>query len=180
MNLWQKIKTVLYIIAGLLVIIFHEFCLNNVPYVVGTVMLAYGLEDIIYWIIKGFYKEESKFYEGLALVILSVIMIFLVRDNFTTCLVIWGVWSILREGKELNESIRCLIEKKPGIINLIESIVIIILSTTLIIEPVVHHAHVHIFLLGIELLLEVVFPIYTIIFERIKNRKIDNKEEVKD
>ena len=46
-----------------------------------------------------------------------------------------------------------------SIVNIIESIVVIVFSVMLIFSPTEHHAHFHIILLGIELILEVVFPV---------------------
>ena len=177
MSIWRIIKTVLNTILGILIIVFHEFCLENLPYVVGLVILSYGLEDVISWGLKGIVHEESTFFEGVILLILSFVMIFLVKDNFTVCVVIWGVWNLIREGREINESVKLLAEKKPGLLSIMESLIIIVLSTELIIEPVVHHAHVHIFLLGVELLFEALFPVYNYFVIKFYDRLKEKKKE---
>ncbi len=176
MRIWRIIKTILYIIAGLFIIIFNKFCLDNLPYVVGTVILAYGLENVIVWSIKGVVKEDSSFFEGLVLILLSLIMMLYVEDNFVICLVIWAVWNLIREGREISISVKRLIKRQPGLFNILESIIIIVLSTELILEPVAHHAHVHIFLLGVELLLEVLFQIYNILIIKLINKIKEKKE----
>lgn len=81
-------------------------------------------------------------------------------------LIIWGVWSIIREGHEITECMIRLSKKKPAFINLIEFVTVVYLSVTMIMEPVEHHAHVHIFLLGIELMLEVIFPFANMYIDR--------------
>ena len=81
-------------------------------------------------------------------------------------LIIWGVWSIICEGHEITECMIRLSKKKPAFINLIESVTVVYLSVTMIMEHVEHHAHVHIFLLGIELMLEVIFPFANMYIDR--------------
>ena len=66
-----------------------------------------------------------------------------------------------------------------AIINVIESIVLIVFSILLIFSPTEHHAHVHIILLGIELMLEVIFPVLDEIFYKMfnKNKLLENIQE---
>ena len=89
-----------------------------------------------------------------------------VNDDLVKVCVIWGTWSILREAFEFAENSESLMHKGPGLCSMIESIVVIVLSITMIAHPSEHHAHVHIFLLGIELILEVVFPLLYLLWYR--------------
>lgn len=166
MKLWRMIKFWLYIVAGILVLIFNKFCLENAQYVVGGVMIAYAIENLIVWgVVKGVVAEKTKFFEAIILLVLVALLMFLVKDP-ATCLIIWGVWSIIREGHEITECMIRLSKKRPAFINLAESITVVVLSVTMIMEPVEHHAHVHIFLLGIELILEVIFPFVNMYIDR--------------
>ncbi|MBO4263018.1 MAG: hypothetical protein J5903_04470, partial [Clostridia bacterium] len=63
----------------------------------------------------------------------------------------------VRESEEMTEALKRVVGKKPGIINIAESITVIVLSVGMIITPSFHHAHLHIIILGIELILEIVF-----------------------
>lgn len=167
MKLWRMIKFWLYIVAGILVLIFNKFCLENAQYVVGGVMIAYAIEDLIVWgVVKGVVAEKTKFFEAIILLVLAFILIFLVNDEYNKCLIIWGVWSIIREGNEITECMIRLSKKRPALLNLAESIIVIVLSVTMIMEPGEHHAHVHIYLLGIELILEVIFPFANMYIDR--------------
>jgi hypothetical protein len=46
MKIWEKIKFCLYIISCILILVFHHFSLEHVHFVVGTVMLAYAIENM--------------------------------------------------------------------------------------------------------------------------------------
>mgnify|MGYP005914899011 FL=1 len=47
MKKWQIIKTVLYFLLAVLVGVFFNVLLENVRYVVGPLMIVYGLESIV-------------------------------------------------------------------------------------------------------------------------------------
>ena len=66
--------------------------------------------------------------------------------------------------------------KRPAFISFIESVVVIILSIEMIVDPVEHHAHIHIILLGIELILEVIFPIFYGFLDKQIEKKLSAKE----
>ena len=57
----------------------------------------------------------------------------------------------------MTEALKRIIKKRPGVVNVLESVVVIILSVGMIITPSIHHAHLHIIILGIELILEIAF-----------------------
>ena len=90
--------------------------------------------------------------------------------------IIWGTWSILREGDEITECVVRMTHKRPAFISFIESVVVIILSIEMIVDPVEHHAHIHIILLGIELILEVIFPIFYGFLDKQIEKKLSTKD----
>ena len=121
-------------------------------------------------------------------VLIAVIMIFLLEGHpyeLRIVCVLWSIWSIMREGVEIYEkAIECF-KKHPitSVANLAESVVVIVFSIMLICakdgHELEHHAHAHVILLGIELIIEVIW-IYVGEFEarclrRIRRRH--NKEE---
>lgn len=159
MKIYQIVKTVLYLIGGLAILIFHNELFNYVDYVVGTVILLYGIDIFILGLTnKTLFKEEGLLAQAITHTIIGVIMYIVPDDIVITC-TIWAVWTILREGKELSECIKRFTEKKPAILNTIESLIVIVLSFIMIVQPTEDHAKFHLILLGIELILEIVFPI---------------------
>ena len=159
----KLIKTVLYLIAGIGVLVFNESIMadeaTHVGLLVGAVVLLYALDIIVLGIEKRtLFEEEGGLFTALTNLLLAIILFIVTKDIISVCLV-WAVWSILREGKELTECFIRLRHGRPALVSAIESVVVIIFSFTMILTPGEHHAHVHVILLGIELILEVVFPI---------------------
>jgi len=183
-KIWKIIKTALYVIAGILVFIFAEpFVENegsNINLYVGIVMAAYGLEVIIISLIKKDIKHEPiKFLNALINILLSVIIIFAIEgneDEVRIACTIWCIWSIMRESEEIFEKVLEGFKEHPitSCINLAESIVVIWFSINLLkVDPseIVEDALLHVYLLGIELILEVLWPQMSKLEEKIWNRK---------
>jgi len=156
----QIIKTVLYVLGGIAVLILNNVIMESefVGILVGIVIALYAADVIILSVAEKTMLGENGLFIALSHLLLAVVMFVVSNDIVKVCLV-WAVWSILREGKELSECAHRLYHKKPALISAIESVVIIIFSFTMILEPGEHHAHVHVIILGIELILEVFFPI---------------------
>lgn len=161
----QLIKTVLYFLAGVAVLVFHEQIMDYIGIAVGIVILFYGLGRIIISIAEKKAFGEDGIFTSLTHILIAVIM-FIVNDDTVKVCLVWAVWSIRREGRELADSVQRMVQKKPGIINALESVVIMVLSFTLILNPSRHNAHVHVIILGVELILEVVFPLVNDILDR--------------
>ena len=77
----------------------------------------------------------------------------LANISFESVCIIWATWSILRECIEIKESVIEIKNLPISIISGIESIVIIVFSVILIVNPTEHHALIHTFLLAAELIL---------------------------
>lgn len=152
----QIIKNITYLVLGILIIIFNRFCLSNIVLVIGGIMLLNAAEDITTWSIKGYAKEGTRFFDALILLILALVL-FLVRDDFEKCMIIFGAWMILGEGREITDCVMVLKNNKYALLDVAESIGVIIMSILLILNPTEHHAHIHVFILGAELLAEVAF-----------------------
>ena len=166
------IKTVLYMLGGVAVLILNNLIMERqfVGYLVGMVIAFYALDIVIVSVAEKRALGEDGVFMALTHALLSVVL-FLVADDIVKICLVWAVWSILREGKELSECIHRISHKKMGILNAVESIVIIVFSFTMILEPGEHHAHVHVIILGIELMLEVIFPIMNGFFDSYAERK---------
>ncbi|MCR5232266.1 MAG: hypothetical protein K6B64_06440 [Acholeplasmatales bacterium] len=87
---------------------------------------------------------------------------------------------MLAEGKEVTECLLRFKEKKPPLLNLAESLISIGFVIAMLLEPTEHHAHTHVFLLGIELITNASFYyLYNYLDKLIEKRK-NNKELVKE
>lgn len=180
MKKWEYIRLCAFTLVGILVMIFYKTLYRYVNDIVGTVMIAYGIEEIcfsIFGIKKD--RENEAITSGSILIVLGLVELVLLKGekNFESACVIWAVWAILREGKELSEVIRKITKKRPFIINATESIVSLVLSVLLILEPR-EHAYVHLILLGIELISKVWFEYVDYLFDK-KEERLD-KERISD
>lgn len=191
-KIYKLIKLIVLVTAGVLILVFNKDIMGNngaiINGVVGSVIAFYGLEGIILPLAtKQTKREKIEIFGGVVNVLIAVTMIFLVEgnvDELRIVCVLWSVWSIIREGEEIFDKGFAGFKKHPvtSLINFAESIVVIVFSIELIcakdFEHLMHHAHVHVILLGIELIIEVLW-VYLAEFEsrllrRIKRRR--NKE----
>lgn len=183
-KIYKIIKTVLFIVAGVLMLIFaKEFVANQGEHInlyVGIVMAFYGLETAIVMLLKKEVKEQPiKFLNGLINILLAIVMIFLIEENAFELRIgttIWCIWAIMREGEEIFEKVVVGFKKHPvtSVINFIESVVVIIFSIALItVEPskLLEYALKHVYLLGVELILEVVWPQLSLLEEKLLTKK---------
>lgn len=172
MKVHRLIKMVLLIAAGVLLFVFAKplvykgegLLLNGI---VGAVIAMYGIEGILYPILtKQVKKERIMIMSGVTNIILAVIMIFFLEnhpDELRIVCVLWSVWSIMRESEEIFEKCFDHWKKHPitSLINLAESVVVIVFSLFLIIardeEQLFEHAYEHVILLGVELIIEVIW-----------------------
>ena len=147
-------KTILYLSAGILIFIFFRSILPYVAYVVGGAMLLYALEELIFQIVK---REYAKLADPLIQIALAVLLFFSNDDIVKVC-VIWGVWTLLREGHEITVVLMEIKTKRLAFLDILESIVEIVFSILMILTPGGHHATVHLILLGVELVFSVSLP----------------------
>lgn len=165
------IKSAIYIIAAILILIFNEKLVQNLKYLISGALLMFGIFDAFY----GFVDEE-KFYQshnlyfGLLEIFLGIVMLIKLDtiDNYQTICVVWAVWSIFRETFEIKELVERFKNKIfiPSIISLSESIVVIVLSTIMLIEPEAKHVVLHTYLLVIEFVISSIIPISNFIFDK--------------
>ena len=156
MKTYNLIKVLVYFLFGIFVLVFNHLCLEHIPLIISIVMLLNATDDIIVWSKQGIIKEGSRFFNALVLIILAIILL-IIHNEFEKCLIIFAVWMILKEGNEITHCIQRMIRQKPAILDLLESIFIIVMSILLIANPNGHHAYIHIFILGAELISELLF-----------------------
>ena len=172
MKNYQIAKTILYLTAGILVLIFNQTVINFVGLTVASVVIVFGVDITVFSIIKkSYFGENSLFFGGIIQFTLGLIIL-LVKDDIIKVCLTWAIWSILREIKEMSNAINEIRERKYRFINLTESILIIIFSFIMIMNPDEPHARIHVYILGVELLLEVIFPYLNgIIDSRVEKKR---------
>ena len=187
-KVYKAIKLALFIIMGIFVLVFNKRIMNHegaiINGVVGAVIAIYGLEGLLLPIVtKRIKQERVEMLNGAINLLIAIVMVFLLEgnpDELRIVCVLWSVWSIMREGVEIFDKGFVGIKNHPitSFVNFAESIVVIVFSVELIcaknFNELLHHAHAHVILLGIELIIEVIW-VYVGEFEAKILRKIRQK-----
>ena len=160
-------KAALYITAGILIFFLYEKLMPYVAFLVGGVVLVYALEELGFQIARRKYADIA----GSLIQITLAILLFLAHSEIEKICVIWGVWSIIREGRELSHALSHIKTSVVAALNVLESVVVTVLSVTLVLTPGEHHAKVHLIILGVELILEILFPFLEELVQRKKTKK---------
>ena len=167
---YSFVKLGVFVLLAIFVFIFREHLVEHLRYFIGSLMILYALEEMLFEIIhakKNFLKQH-KVYLGFVELVLGICLITVNLSIESTC-IIWATWSILREAYEVEEIVSELHNIVPKIISGAESLAAIVFSILLIVEPGEHHAMIHIYLLLVEL---VVTPLTPILDELLsKNKK---------
>ena len=185
MKIYGAIRTVIYWTLTALVFVFVLTLaeIEILRYAIGGLMIFYGVEEILYTV----FKHEKHYsipslYWNIIEILIGIVMIAFVETGdeevtYAVVCVCWAIWSILREARELVEVTEELKERKhplsrvASIVNAVESLTVIALSLTMLIEPSEHHAKIHLYLLAVELFTKVLFPIIHYIAERAEEKK---------
>ena len=197
-KVYKIVKFALFAIAGILIIVFNKAIMSNdgaiLNGLVGSIIAVYGLEGVILPIAtKKIKAEKIEMLNGGVNIIIAIIMIFLLEGHpyeLRTLCILWSLWSIMREGVEIFDKGFLGIRNHPvtSVINFAESIIVIVFSIMLICakdeHELMHHAHAHVILLGIELIIEVIWvyvgELEARALRRIRRRHtIEQKEEQK-
>ena len=196
-KIYKLTKLILFILMGVAILVFNKQIMNNdgaiINGLVGSIIAIYGLEGLILPIAtKKIKKEKVEMLNGGINILLAIIMIFFLEGHpyeLRTVCILWSLWSIMREGLEIFDKGFIGIRNHPvtSAINFVESIVVIVFSVQLIVakdtHELMHHAHAHVILLGIELIIEVIW-VYVGEFEarilrRMRRRHtIEEKQEL--
>lgn len=170
-KIYKLIKLILFIAMGIAILVCNKYIMHEEGAIlnglVGTIIAIYGLEGILLPIFTHKVKAEKiEMLNGGVNVLIAIIMIFLIEgydDELRILCVLWSLWSIMREGVEIFDKGVVGIKNHPitSVVNFAESIVVIVFSVMLItarsFEELEHHAHAHVILLGIELIIEVIW-----------------------
>ena len=185
MKVYGAIRTAIYWILAALIIAYVSTLaeIEVLRYFIGGLIVFYGVEEILYTVFKNkkHYSTHSLYWNIIEIAIGLTLIIFVetgeLAVTYAVVCVGWAFWSILREAREIAEVSEELKKNKlilcrvVAIVNLIESLVVIAMSLTMIIEPGEHHAKVHLYLLAVELFTKVLFPILIYVAERLEEKK---------
>ena len=170
MKIYHYFKLLVFIAFAVLVFVLREELLVHLQYLVGSLMLLYGLENVILVSIRErlLARKSIWFIFGYSEVLLGLVTLIAIKDYVAVC-VMWGVWSILRESLEIYEITSGELKGVPAILSGVESAVAIIFSVLLIITPGEHHAKTHIYLLIVELIVTAFIPVLKELLQRRRN-----------
>ena len=169
-------KAVLYLALALFIFIFNDFVMPYVGILVGAIVCLYAVEEFAFYAFKRELSSDTyHLFDSIAQFLIGAILFIVSEDIIKVCLV-WGVWSILRESKELSEGIKKFPTKKTEIITVTESVIVIVLSFLMILEPSESHAHLHLILLGVELVIVVIFYLIEIIVNKLTRQRINKTD----
>ena len=197
-KIYKLTKLILFVLMGIAILVLNEKIMEHsdiLNYLVGGIIAIYGLEGVVLPIAtKKIKSERIEMFSGGVNILIAIIMIFLIDKNteeLRILCVLWSLWSIMREGEEIFDKGFEGIRNHPitSAINIAESIVVIVFSVELIIahndHELMHHAHAHVILLGIELIIEVIWvyvgEFEARIFRRLRRRRtIEEKKELEE
>ena len=147
-------------------------------YLVSSVMILFGLEGIIYPIIKDHKKfyVDAQFYLGHVDLILGLVVIISIRQLDYVCM-IWATWTIVRESFDLYEIGHKAMHGFPAFLSLALSITEIVFSVMMLLEATEHHALTHIYLLIPEFIINGMAPLLFDIHTKRKAKKKKTAEE---
>ena len=153
MKIYNYIKLLIFIAFSVLLFVFKDELIANINYFVGSLVLAFGLENLIVLSIvnKKNAIKSIKFSFSIFEMVLGLTIITAVTEFSHVC-VMWAVWSLLRQSIDINEVFRREHKNVVALIILVQSIISIVFSILLIINPTEHHAVNHIYLLIAELM----------------------------
>ena len=190
MKVYGIIRTVLYCALTALVFVFVSTLaeIEVLRYAIGGLMIFYGVEEIILTAFKNkkHYSINSLYWNIVEIIIGLTLIVFVetgdIEVTYAVVCVSWAIWSILRETRELVEATeefvgtKLIVCKIVAIANMVESLIVIGFSLTMLIEPGEHHATIHLYLLTVELLTKVLFPIINYIAEHLDEKKKAKQE----
>lgn len=171
---YNLIKLGVYIVLAVLVFIFRETLVEYLKYFIGGLMVLYALEEILFIILHHIHHilHQDKVYLGFIELVLGIVLL-CVNVSYESVCIIWATWSILRESYEIKEVFCEIHHIAPKIVSGVESIVVIVFSIMLIIEPGEHHALIHLYLLLAELVIAPLTPLLDELLMRKKEKKAD-------
>ena len=177
---YNYIKLAIYFTLAVLIFIFRDHLIEHLKYFIGGLMIMYALEEVLFELLfhRHHFFHQSKVYLGFIELLLGLILVIVNVSYEGTC-IIWATWSLLRETHEVEEILAELNNLPAKILSGVESLVIIVFSVMLIIEPTEHHAMIHLYLLLVELIVAPLTPLLDETMTQSKKKR-NQQNESKD
>ena len=156
--------------------VYSQQLLEYLPYMVGGVMVLFGIEGILIPIAKSPSKffNEAQFFLGHIDLLLGIVMICSIRQFDYVCIV-WGTWTIVREAFDLYEIAHKVYHKFPAFFSIILSVTEIVFSVLLIIFASEHHALTHVYLLIPEFIVNGLSPLLFMTHQKRRKKREEAK-----
>ena len=177
MKIYNYIKLFIFIAFSVLIIVFRHELVNDLHYFIGALVLAYGLETAAVHAVVA--KKECirsiKFAFALFEMVVGLTILFAVRE-FTHVCVMWAVWSMLRQSIDIHEVLTEKVRRGIAVVYIVQSVVSVVFSIMLILNPTHDHAVTHIYLLVAELLVISLPPVVDEFFLRLIEKRQNTVE----
>ena len=158
MKIYKCIKFGLFFILGISIFFLIGTYLEYLRFFIGSLITLYGIDGFCSWFFEKDREQKMHFlFKAIVQTLLGLCTLLLIKDIKVIC-VIWAVWAILREADEIAEYYEMFKEKMPCLLGFLESVIAIVFSIMLLMEPGEHHVKIHMYLLVVELLSTVIFP----------------------
>ena len=155
------IKASLFFVIGVLIFALQHILNENIGLLVGCNLILNGIVYLITLLIKKSLKTEyTDIYDALINVVLGLMVCLLIRDEFDKVCMVWAVWTIARQSKNVY-ALYSLGERHKWfiIVNAVEAVVITVFSILLMLHTTPEHAATHVLILGAEFLFESLFTL---------------------
>ena len=152
------VKTLFYLIAGILILVLNEKIEEYIYLIVGIdLILTASLELMKEIVDRGYKESHNHIGSAIFTIIVGILILTIFHDNVYKVSVMWAVATIVNSTMEINEGLHEIHERKAfSIINLAFAAIEIVFSILLLIEPEENAEHflTHIYLLGAGFVLE--------------------------
>ena len=176
MKIFRLVKDILFVLLGISIFFLKEIYVENLRFFIGSLITLYAICGAFECFLNKGHNSARIFCKSLVEFIIGISTLVLF-EKFETICVVWAIWAIMREADEINECYELFKEKIPFVFGFIESVVAIVFSITLIMEPGEHHAMIHMYLLIVELITAVVFPRTRELYVKVFKKEEETKEE---
>lgn len=180
MRYYYVIRLVLFTAIAVLIGVQSPFLIDHLKYLVGCVMILFGIEGVLIPILnspKKFYQDVQLYLGHVDLILGLVVLLAVPENEFDHVCIIWATWTIVRESFDLYEISHKAIHGFPAVFSFVLSITEIVFSVFLLLESNdVHHAMTHIYLLIPEFIINGVSPLLFDI-HKTRRKKKSKKED---
>jgi uncharacterized membrane protein HdeD (DUF308 family) len=145
-NLEEEYLVIVFLIVGILLILFPAHSARIAPYLLGGSLVLRGSSVVI---LSFHYKEKSKGPGGMVLYCATGLTFIILGNQAIGIIgVIWAVYSLMEVSEEIDEMWK---EGHYSVLHLVLAVISIALAVMLMVDPFEHFA-THIRILGLEII----------------------------